>query len=62
MLYERNYLKKISLVHAHLNDNAMATFCEFVDDSVHLEEIDLSYNQLLPRGFSRFLEVISTNS
>ena len=44
MLYERNYLKKISLVHANLNDNSMATFCEFVDDSTHLEEIDLSFN------------------
>ena len=44
MIYDRNYLKKIALVHAHLTDSAMETFCEFVDDSVYLEEIDLSYN------------------
>ena len=44
----RNYLRKLSLVEAGLNDFSMANLCEVVKTQKTLQALDISWNRLTP--------------
>ena len=58
----RCYTRKIALVQANLNDESFKSFCEFFVDSSNIKEIDISWNQLKPVSFARFLALLPDNN
>ena len=59
---EKRFLKRISLIDAHINHDIMHKyFCNFIVSSKYLEEINISDNKLMPKSFIRFFEVLASN-
>lgn len=61
-LIEKNFLKKLALVNASINnDSAMEKICQIVDSGRYLMELDLSWNSLRPSNIFGLLSVLSEN-
>ena len=57
----RNYLRKLSLVSAGLNDQSLQQLAHVVKSSKSLVSLDLSWNTLTPGQLKPMLQVLSTN-
>ena len=57
----RNYLQRLSLIQAGLNDHAVVALASIVKSSKSLISLDLSWNKLTLREIMPMLEVLSTN-
>jgi len=60
-LYERRHLRRLSLVNVDFTDESFNCLCWFVLESYHLEQIDLSWNNLRPQNFYGLLQVLANN-
>ena len=57
----RNYLRKLSLVSAGLNDQSLQQLAQVVKSSKTLVSLDLSWNTLTPGQIKPMLQVLSAN-
>ena len=57
----RVHLRSLSLVRMQLNKLSLARLATFVDKSEYLEDLDISWNDLIPLDFVPLLQTISTN-
>ena len=57
----RNYLQRLSLIQAGLNDHSVVALAQIVKSSKSLISLDLSWNKLTLREIMPMLEVLSTN-
>ncbi|TNV87178.1 hypothetical protein FGO68_gene2179 [Halteria grandinella] len=61
-MLEKNYVKKLSLVDAGLNDEGcLKKLCKLIQSSRQLSELDISWNRIRPRDAVGLLEVIAEN-
>lgn len=61
MINERVELRTLGLVQLHISSLGIEQVARYVDESVCLEDLDISWNDLIPQHFTPFLEVISRN-
>ena len=61
MIDERSSLLSISLVQMNLPSSIMPTIVEYLEKSVQLEELDLSWNKFKPADFVSLLKMLSNN-
>ena len=57
----RVQLRTLGLVQLHLSQLAIEKVARFVDESVFLEDLDVSWNDLIPMHFTPLLEALSRN-
>lgn len=55
------HLRSLSLVKMQVNKLSLARLAVFVEKSEHLEDLDVSWNDLLPLDFVPLLNVLSNN-
>jgi len=58
---QKNYLRKLSLVEAGLNDFSLVNLCEVVRTQKTLVSLDVSWNQLMPNQMRPLLEILQKN-
>ena len=54
-------LRSLSLVRMQISGSALNTIATFLEESEHLQDLDISWNNLIPRDFLPLLKVISRN-
>ena len=54
-------LRTLGLVQLHINLIGMKLLARFVEESNYLEDLDISWNDLIPVHFTPLLEVLSRN-
>ena len=52
MIEKKNQLRSLGLVDFSFTEPSFEILCEIVEDSYHLRELDLSWNQIKPHSFS----------
>ena len=61
MINEKVRLRTVSFVQLNLTSRAMKLVTQFLDESLYLEDLDVSWNDLVPLSFTPMLEVLSRN-
>ena len=61
MTTERIELRTLGLVQLHISQIGIQNVAKLLDESAFLEELDLSWNDLIPLHFTPLLESISKN-
>ena len=61
MLESNVEIRTLSLVHLHIGWVGMKLIAKLVDESAYLEDLDISWNDLIPMHFTPLLEVLSRN-
>lgn len=61
MTAEKVPLRAFALVRMNLHTHGLQLVAKFLNESSFLEDLDLSWNNLIPSDFKLFLEVLSNN-
>ena len=62
MLAEKVHLRALSLVKMKVFKPALQVIAQMIDESEHLEDVDLSWNDLLPSDFACLFPVLARNT
>ena len=61
MVTEKVQLRQLALVKMHLNKNCLEIVSQLLLESQYLENLDLSWNNLLPKDFAVLFDVLADN-
>ena len=61
MIENEVHLRALSLVKMSLKHKALQLCSEYLKNSHHLEDLDLSWNNLIPNDFTVMLEILGEN-
>ncbi len=61
VLEERNYIKRLALVNAQINDSNLKKIIPFIKSSRYLIELDLSWNTFRNKNLIEFFDAIGDN-
>lgn len=61
VLEDRNYIKRLALVNASINDVNLKKIIPFIKSSRYLVELDLSWNSFRNKNLIEFFDAVGDN-